>query len=151
MRMSIQMHTARMLVVIGCFLCYVHVQLLLCSHGCADFSVQSLLQLPRKPRLGSREPRDCPSEFYAVGAVCVNFIYGPKIPKKTPKDPRGTPEGAQRRPDATPKTVPRRVKIASRWSAGILRGGRRARKKRSSNAPIVDKLGCNNAILGALG
>ena len=89
---------------------------------------ESLMQLPGKPRLGSREPRDCPSEFYAVGAVCVKFIYGPKIPKKAPKDPRGTPEGAPRRPDAAPKTVPRRVKIASRWPAGILRGGRRARK-----------------------
>ena len=89
---------------------------------------ESLMQLPRKPRLGSREPRDCPSEFYAVGAVCVKFLYGPKIPKKAPKDPRGTPEGAPRRPDAAPKTVPRRVKIASRWPAGILRGGRRARK-----------------------
>ena len=86
------------------------------------------MQLPRKPRLGSREPQDCPSEFYAVGAVCVKFIYGPKIPKKAPKDPRGTPEGAPRKPDAAPKTVPRRVKIASRWPAGILRGGRRARK-----------------------
>ena len=49
---------------------------------------ESLMQLPRKPRLGSRESRDCPSEVYAVGAVCVKFIYGPKIPKKAPKTER---------------------------------------------------------------
>ena len=86
-----------------------------------------------------------------MGAVCVKFIYGPKIPKKAPKDPRGTPEGAPRRPDAAPKTVPRRVKIASRWPAGILRGGRRARKiHRMPQRPQEGSEGASRGLLEEL-